>query len=142
MKINQFIGEYRWLSNFWLTPIILDDVTYPSVENAYQAAKTMDVDARTPFSVCTPKEAKSLGRLVLMRSDWPNVKLTIMEELVRQKFNTDPLRAALIATGNAELIEGNHWNDTFWGVCRGVGYNHLGRILMRVRQDISGEKEG
>ena len=36
-------------------------------------------------------------------------------------------------TNNEELIEGNTWNDTYWGVCNGRGQNHLGKILMKVR---------
>uniref|UniRef100_UPI00345E83CD NADAR domain-containing protein n=1 Tax=uncultured Duncaniella sp. TaxID=2768039 RepID=UPI00345E83CD len=46
------------------------------------------------------------------------------------------LAEKLIATGDAELVEGNYWHDTVWGVCDGVGENHLGKILMRVREEL------
>ena len=77
--------------------------------------------------------AKRLGRVEL-RSDWEEVKIEVMREVLRCKFSQNPdLKAKLIATGDAELIEGNNWNDRFWGVCRGVGQNHLGRLLMELR---------
>ena len=48
--------------------------------------------------------------------------------------HNDDLKEKLLATGDAELIEGNTWNDTYWGVCRGKGKNHLGKIIMEVRE--------
>jgi hypothetical protein len=60
-----------------------------------------------------------------------------MESLVKEKFTRDTeLGAKLVATGDEELVEGNYWGDTFWGVCRGVGQNHLGKILMKVREEL------
>ena len=59
-----------------------------------------------------------------------------MRDLLRQKFAREPLRSQLLATGEAKLIEGNHWGDTFWGVCRGQGENHLGMLLMKAREEI------
>lgn len=70
-------------------------------------------------------------------SNWNEVKLHIMEHFVHLKFFVDRvLGCSLIATGNAQLIEGNTWNDKFWGVCDGEGENHLGKILMKVRDDL------
>jgi ribA/ribD-fused uncharacterized protein len=82
----------------------------------------------------TGREAKKFGRKVKLRDDWNDVRLQIMGEVVLTKFvvNKD-LRDKLIATGQRELIEGNTWHDTFWGVCNGKGGNHLGKILMEVR---------
>lgn len=71
-----------------------------------------------------------------LRPDWEYIRVDVMTELVRKKFSQEPLRSQLIATGDAELIEGNWWNDTFWGVCNGVGENNLGKILMKVRDEI------
>ena len=59
-----------------------------------------------------------------------------MKILLRQKFGDAWLRAKLLATGDAELIEGNYWHDTFWGMCNGKGENHLGRLLMEVRSEL------
>lgn len=133
MDILEFQGEYRWLSNFWPSPVILDGVTFPTVENAYQAAKTHRAQ-REPFRHCTAGQAKKLGRTVKMRVDWEQVKVFIMRSLINQKFapNTD-LAEKLKATGDKKIVEGNYWNDTFWGVCKGRGQNILGLLLMERR---------
>jgi hypothetical protein len=59
-----------------------------------------------------------------------------MYALLAQKFSHDHLREKLIGTGAAMLIEGNTWGDTYWGVCNGEGYNHLGRLLMDLRDEL------
>ncbi len=113
---------------------------YPSVEHAYQAAKTLDNSSRQIIQdLSSPGAAKKLGRTFKLRDDWDKIKLDIMYELVKEKFSialNAPLKQALLATGDAELIEGNWWRDTYWGVCDGIGSNHLGKILMRVRDEI------
>lgn len=134
-----FTGDYRFLSNFHLALVELDGVMYPSTENAYQAAKTLDVRIRQKFqSPCTPKEAKDKGRRIsCLRADWEEVKISIMEFLVKQKFNNHPyLKDLLLKTGDVYLEETNWWNDRFWGVCKGEGKNHLGKIIMKVREEL------
>lgn len=132
--IDSFSGQYRWLSNFSPSIVYLDGVEYQSVEHAYQAAKSHDEHYRWSITRCpTPTDAKRLGRSVPLRSDWPQVRLQVMEDLLRQKFSQPFFKAKLHATGTAKLVEGNYWGDTFWGVCNGVGTNHLGRLLMLIR---------
>jgi len=136
--ITEFQGEYRFLSNFWPAKVTLDGVVYPTVEHAYQAAKCANRSDRTYIlSAATPGEAKRRGRHVALRRDWERVRLEVMEQLLRDKFSTNPLRHLLIATGDQELVEGNEWGDTFWGKCRGRGSNHLGRLLMLIRSEVS-----
>lgn len=138
MKIDSFKGEYRWLSNFWLVSVELDGKTYKSVEHAYMAAKTLDPELRE--IICnfdTPEQAKKFCKTIKLRDDWEEEKLRVMHNLLVQKFFNQGLRAKLIATGDAELIEGNVWGDTFWGVCKGVGSNHLGRLLMQIRDGLT-----
>lgn len=134
--IASFQGEYRWLSNFWPCDIVVGDLTFGSTEAAYQAAKCAKKDLAKHFQHLSPGDAKRMGRGVTLRSDWEAVKLQVMEDLLRQKFSTPQMRGKLLATGDAELIEGNHWNDTFWGVCRGKGENNLGKLLMKIREDL------
>lgn len=132
--ISSFSGEYRFLSNFYSSKIKFGRLEYPTVEHAYQAAKTLNEEDREIVSKApTPGVAKRLGRQLALRDDWEKVKLGIMLHLVRVKFGTVAFEDKLLSTGEAELIEGNYWNDTFWGVCRGRGENHLGKILMKVR---------
>lgn len=141
MAIVAFTGANRFLSNFWPATVTLDGVAYPSVESAYQAAKTLDLEARVPFQSASASEAKKLGKSLPMRADWEAVKLAVMEGLLRQKFADPYLREQLLATGDQLLQEGNHWGDVFWGVCRGKGLNHLGQLLMLIRDEIRFEQE-
>lgn len=135
--IKEFRGEYRFLSNFWPATVVLDEVEYPTVEHAYQAAKCRHRSDRVYIRAAeTPGEAKKRGRQVEIRRDWDDIKLSTMERLLRQKFSQEPLRSKLIATGDQELIEGNAWGDTFWGVSWGKGWNHLGKLLMAIREEM------
>lgn len=137
MTINDFRGDYRWLSNFYSCQIVLDGKMYPSTEHAYQAAKTLDEDEREQIRIAPKfRDAKHLGQKVTKRSDWDEVKIAVMKECLRQKFERPDLREKLLATGNQELIEGNTWMDQFWGVCNGIGSNHLGKLLMALREEI------
>lgn len=137
-RIDRFSGEYRFLSNFWLCPVPMEGEWYASVEHAYQAAKTLDPEARVRIkNAFGPKDAKKMGNGIVLRGDWDLVRIQYMRHLVWQKFSLHQhLRIKLLATENAELIEGNTWHDTFWGVCRGIGENNLGKILMQVREDL------
>lgn len=92
---------------------------------------------RNQFTELSPRDAKKLGRKVMLRDDWEEVKDDLMYKIVLAKFLQNPsLAEALEQTGNAKLIEDNHWGDTYWGVCDGVGENKLGEILMRVRDEL------
>jgi N-glycosidase YbiA len=141
--INNFTGQYRFLSNFWPAEVYFDGEEYPSVEYAYQAAKTFDnAERKLIREISTPGKAKGRGKKISLRPDWEQVKLGIMEDLVYQKFHRHPdLRRALLNTGVAYLEEGNTWGDIVYGVCNGVGENHLGLILMKVRAKLRGREQ-
>ena len=135
--IDKFEGEYAFLSNFYEHPISNGTLTFPTNEHYFQAMKTTDQTTRIAIARAgTPGQAKRMGREVDLRPDWEEIKLQVMETALRIKFSDPELAAKLIATGNEELVEGNWWHDTFWGVCEGVGENHLGRLLMEIRADI------
>ena len=136
MAITSFSEENRFLSNFYTCTIEMEGITYPSVENAYQAAKTLNVAERKEIALLRAGQAKRRGCTVLLRDDWESIKLGIMEDLIRQKFNIQELREQLLATSDAELIEGNDWGDRYWGMCDGEGQNMLGKILMKIRSEI------
>lgn len=141
--IDRFDGtEYRFLSNFYPAPVNLDGETYPSSENAYQAAKSLNDDERRAFrGNVSAALSKKMGKKLKLRPDWEEVKRDIMKKIVLNKFTYHPsLKEKLLATGDAELIEGNTWGDTFFGVCNGVGQNQLGKILMEVREELRNEK--
>ncbi|MFW6127155.1 MAG: NADAR domain-containing protein [Thermodesulfobacteriota bacterium] len=144
--IDDFQGDYAFLSNFAPAPVRLNGVQYPTVEHAYQAAKTLEPAEREKIrGASTPGLARKMGRKVAKRPDWPDLKVDLMRDLVRQKFEGQrDLKKSLLATGDAELVEGNTWHDNFWGDCRCArctstpGQNWLGRILMDVRRQLQG----
>jgi len=133
--INSFKGEYAFLSNFFPAPTVYEWLLYQCSEGAYQAAKSMDLIDRIKFVSLNGAQSKKLGKSVKLRTDWNKVRIGIMCSIVLDKFERNPnLRELLVNTGDATLIEGNYWHDTFWGVCDGIGANHLGIILMDVRE--------
>ena len=139
--IDRFVGPQRFLSNFFESKVWHDGVVYPTVEHAFQAAKTLDFEERRRISrLDSAGKAKRAGRNVELRSDWNRVKEAIMFELVLQKFTFWPeLKHKLLSTGELPIQEGNTWHDNFWGNCTCVkcrdipGRNRLGHILMYVR---------
>lgn len=139
-EIKGFFGfgddEYGFLSNFQKCPVLYDGVIYPSSENAYMAAKTLDLEKRKEFENITPPEARKLGQTVKLRGDWVQVKFDIMYVILLDKFiRNEKLRERLLATEGKYLEETNWWEDKIWGVCikTGEGYNNLGKLLMLVR---------
>lgn len=146
--ITEFQGEYRFLSNFWPCYIMYQGALYPTAEHAYQAAKAESLDVKTIIINCpTPAAAKEYVELNSIQTTpgWTlEKKLAVMEELLMIKFGgREPfLTRALLETGDADLVEGNTWNDTFWGVCNGAGENNLGRLLVKVREELLRQKQG
>lgn len=130
--IRGFGGQYHWLSNFAECEVQYDGVFYPTVENAYVAAKTLDKDARKQFEKCSPGRAKRLGRYLVLRPDWDFVKVDIMRSLLLQKFNKPSYKALLLETEGRYIEETNTWGDKFWGV-DGTGKNMLGILIMQIR---------
>lgn len=135
--INNFRGDYFFLSNFYEAPVIFDGIRYCNNEAAFQAQKCINVEDRKAFSTMNPSEAKKAGRKVILRSDWELVKVDLMYKIVKAKFaqNID-LALKLAATNNEELVEGNTWGDKIWGKVNGEGQNLLGKILMDIRDNI------
>lgn len=136
--IPEFRKKYFFLSNFYMCTVIYNGIIYTSSEAAYQAQKTLDNSERIRISKLEPEYAKQEGRKLACRKDWEEVKLDEMYKICKIKFSLNPnLQRRLLETGNEELVEGNDWDDTFWGVCNGKGENHLGKILMRIREELS-----
>lgn len=135
--MKAFSGKLAFLSNFAPADVTLDGMWFPTVEHAYQAAKTNDMAVRREIQkLPKPGQAKRFGRSVKLRKGWDAVKIAIMRELLRQKFAAGEARAQLLATDGMWLVEENDWGDTFWGVCDGVGENWLGTLLMEVRAEL------
>lgn len=144
-SILEFSGEHRYLSNFYLCNFEWDGAVWPSSEAAYQAAKTLDSSLRKSFLNISPSAAKRLGKNIPLRDDWEDVRLVIMAEIVYAKFTQNPDLLQKLLSTSGILEEGNYWGDKFWGVSpagSGKGQNHLGRILMELRDLYKGETQG
>jgi ribA/ribD-fused uncharacterized protein len=140
LVIDSFRGQYFFLSNFCEVPVIYDGITYLNNEVAFQAQKTINKEERIDFSMLNPSQAKRMGRRVSLRPDWEEVKFDIMYEICKAKFTQNQsYKENLLKTGDAELIEGNDWGDKIWGQVDGIGENHLGKILMRIREELKNE---
>lgn len=138
--IDEFANEHAFLSNFHPSPVVMYGQIYPTVEHAFQAAKTLDMARREEIRLApTPGRAKRLGRRVELRPDWDTFRLEAMETLLQRKFADPYLRERLAETWPHKLVEGNYWGDRFWGVCGGEGENHLGRLLMKIRDGALGK---
>lgn len=133
--IDDFRYKYGFLSNFYPCTFVWDGVEWPSVEHAYQAAKSSNKEMREIIRLLpTAGRAKASGQKLRQRPDWNVRKISYMQKFIDLKFaHESRLGDKLLATGDAELIEGNTWGDTFWGRCRGVGRNELGKCLMKRR---------
>lgn len=142
--IMGFSDKYSWLSNFQVASIEFEGAIYPSVENAYQAAKLSNREERGTFTWCTAGQAKRRGRKIQIRDDWESIKVDIMLDLVRKKFKIPRFRQMLLNTGDSDIYELNTWGDVEWGVIYVdgilVGKNLLGKILMQVREEIKQSK--
>jgi ribA/ribD-fused uncharacterized protein len=141
--IDRFDGEYSFLSNFHPWVVKYEGIYYPTAEHAFQAAKTTDTNLRLRIANMTaPGKAKYAGRTLKLRLNWDAIKDDVMLTILRDKFEYGfEMANLLIATGDAELMEGNNWGDRYWGRVRKVdgtwvGKNILGLLLMQVRFEL------
>jgi ATP phosphoribosyltransferase len=142
--LTDFSGNYDFLNNFYLSPIVFFNVSWPSAEHLYQALKTSDPQIQDQIRHApTPALAKKAGRMLLPSPDWEQEKFSAMLTAIRCKFQQHvELAQRLLATDDCELIESNDWHDNVWGDCHCeacssiAGTNFLGKILMQVRSEL------
>lgn len=140
--IHEFKGDYRWLSNFEAVTIYLDGQKYPSVEHAYMSAKSNEYEWKVFCTDInnTAGEVKKKSREVKLIDGWDTIKFRVMEHCLVQKYEQEPFRSKLIKTGNQNIVEGNYFGDIVWGVdlkyTPNIGENHLGRMIMKIREDL------
>ena len=139
-SIKEFQKEYRWLSNFEPVQILLNGISFPSVEAAYMSAKSDDPEWK---AFCTdpansPGKIKRKIKEITLSGHWDTQKVVVMRECIAQKFKKEPFRTKLLQTGSAYIQEGNRWGDKFWGVClkTNSGKNILGKLIMQLREEL------
>lgn len=143
IHFNRTGGPYGFLSNFARTPLRLKETIWPSVEHYYQAQKFAGTEHEQRIRLAaSPALAAHLGRdrTRPLRPDWPDVRLEVMRQALRAKFGQHArLRQQLLATGSARLVEHTR-RDAYWGDGGdGRGQNHLGRLLMQLRDQLRKE---
>lgn len=136
------IHEGKELSNFFsaVFPLTLQcgTFTFSSAEAAYQCLKQPRLTKAKValFQVMTPSTAKQYGQTIPLRADWEHVKIAAMQYVLEAKFTNQSMRTALLNTNDEPLIHLSPW-DRYWGVDNmGNGENHLGRLLMDLRERI------
>lgn len=129
-----------FLSNYYPCSVEYEGLVYDSSEAAFQAQKVIDQNEKKKFCNITPNESKRLGRRVHLRKDWESVKDQIMYEVVKAKFSQNEDFKALLLQVKEPIVEDNTWNDTYWGVCNGVGKNKLGKILEKIKMEFENER--
>lgn len=137
--IKEFKNQYFFLSNFYECPIYYNKLVFCNAEAAFQAQKAIDEKEQYKFINLNASQARKLGKTIVLRKDWEEVKDNIMYEIVKRKFTVNKeLQQKLIDTKDEELVEGNWWHDTYWGMDlkTGIGKNKLGKILMKVRGEV------
>lgn len=141
MAVHGFFGEYRFLSNFWMSDMVIRGESFASVEHFFQACKaTSESDFQLIRKMPKPGQCKAVGKQIKIRPDWDRVKFDIMLTGVRAKFTQNEHLGNLLIDTDGHLEETNHWGDTIWGVCNGKGTNWLGQILMQVRKELNFEE--
>jgi ribA/ribD-fused uncharacterized protein len=138
--IIEFKDEFSFLSNFHPCTVVIGLMKFPSSEHAFMSFKNNSDEWKKEcqrFDL-TPGQIKRKGRKIELVSFWEDIKIDSMRQALWFKFTQNKeLKEKLLDTGNQNLVEGNNFNDVFWGVCLksnpNVGENHLGRLLMEVR---------
>ena len=142
--IDNFDGQYKFLSNFFIKEITFRGKKYATSEHAYAAYKaTNEGDHRLVQTQSSPRMAKRKGQEIKCVDNWEDIKYDLMLDIVKEKFQDPYLKSLLLSTGEQELIEGKYWHDNFFGncycskrdSCKKEGKNWLGKILMIVRDE-------
>lgn len=144
-KPEQFEFNGKWISNWFSNMIecliIVDGIQYNSVENYYQAMKTLDVQQQLLIAKLSPHASKSYSRKIKLRDDWDSVKIGFMKRALIIKFTQNPYWRQKLIDHNDVIIEWNNWGDKYWGVTINdcLGNNVLGVLLMQIRSSLIDE---
>ncbi|KAK0542274.1 hypothetical protein OC844_007833 [Tilletia horrida] len=135
-----------YLSNFYPSPFMCDGQMYGSSEAYFQSRKFLHEPpiAKKVASAPSARDALTLARAYHLhtRADWSKVSVGEMYDACFLKFVNNPrLRAQLIATGEAHLVEAAP-EDYFWGEGQDkTGRNELGHVLVAVREALKANTE-
>lgn len=150
-----FKGEMRFLSNMYLAPFVVSkyiaesypelsidcSITYLSSEHFYQSFKSENPQYKELIlSQERPEDTKKIAKKVLdeeyeIASNWDVIKDNVMKIALYCKFSQNLELLDKLDRVKGEIVELNYWQDTYWGVCDGIGENRLGKLLMWFRDE-------
>ena len=138
--IHGFVGKNSCLDTKYPVDISIEHnnrkYTFPSVENFYQAMKTENPFMWSDFAKKSPKDAATFGCTIQRRVNWEDIKQDVMKSANEAKFRIPFFASQLMSTGNVALVNGVGDTGRYWGTVEGEGNNHLGVILMKIRNNI------
>lgn len=135
----------NWFSNFipFDEPFVHEGLIYRTPEHFFQAQKANNFLYRQKIANApTPNDAKMLGRRAPLRPDWEEIKFSVMDFALRQKFRKDTSWGQRLTGSEGDIVEYNTWHDNIWGDCvcgrcdKIEGQNHLGKLLMKIREEL------
>lgn len=135
---------YGSFSNLFRCEVEFEGVIYPTSEHAYQAGKPRKDAVREWLLAAPSPSLLAMAAHGLYYWDvapgWSTNKIDRMRGVLRAKFTQHPtLKELLLSTGNARLAESatvDNEVNRFWGEVNGVGRNHLGILLMELREQL------
>ena len=110
-----------------------DGLSYTCAEAAFWAQRVKDLNARKKYKRLSGNEARRKALQAEPVDNWDNIKVSIMEKILIEKFKDPVLQKKLLATSKLPLINGNTYRDSYWGIYNGSGKNRLGQLLEKVR---------
>ena len=145
-KMDEVIGfyprEFYPFDNFSSFKVEWNGYLFASVEEAYQAASFMGSDEELVEKIKKSHSADEAQRISYAnrdkrREDWDDVKISIMEELLRLKIEQNPyVKKKLLQTEDYMIVEDSPKDDFWgWGPNRN-GQNNLGKLWMKLRKEL------
>ena len=145
-KMDEVIGfyprEFYPFDNFSSFKVEWNGYLFASVEEAYQAASFMGSDEELVEKIKKSHSADEAQRISYAnrdkrREDWDDVKISIMEELLRLKIEQNPyVKKKLLQTEDYMIVEDSPKDDFWgWGPNRN-GQNNLGKLWMKLREEL------
>jgi ribA/ribD-fused uncharacterized protein len=141
----------NWFSNFlpFDTPMDYQGMRFKNVETFYQAMKTLDVEIRKKISLSTAAESKKIGRSIIIRNDWEDIKQKVMLFALNYKFTLDTTWGKKLVETQEDIIEWNYWHDNYWGECtcsnckytNVIPKNVLGKMLVDIRTKLKEQQK-
>jgi len=145
-KVCTFYNSQSYpFSCVYMAPVLLDSLSYPSAEHAWQCLKFRET---APDLANRIRETETVDAAHLIshsegmdkiREDWDVVKYDMLLKILRAKFQQHAaLREPLLATGDRLLVnvDIDKWAGMSAAGGIATGDNNMGKALMKVREEL------